>query len=50
MTSNRPKHIEASSTDPTGGDTIKPRALWNPSVDQSDSAAVEKTALSDPLD
>lgn len=50
MTSNRPKHIEASSTDPPGGDTIKPRALWNLSVDQSDSAAVEKTALSQPLE
>ena len=27
MTSNRPKHIEPSSTDPTDGDTTKARAL-----------------------
>ena len=47
MPSNRPKHIEASSTDPPGGDTTKPRALWNLSVDQSDSAGMKKTALSD---
>jgi RNA-directed DNA polymerase len=47
MTSNRPEHIEASSTDPPGGDMIKPRALWNLSADQSDSAAMSPTALSD---
>jgi len=46
MTSNRPKHIEPSSTIPTGGDTRKARALWNPSQDQSDSAAVKKSPLS----
>ena len=46
MTSYRPKHIEASSTIPTGGDTVKPRALWSLSADQSDSAAMKQTALS----
>ena len=38
MTSNRPKHIEPSSTDSTSGDTIKARALETSSAKQSDSA------------
>lgn len=46
MTSNRPPHIEASSSVPTGSDTEKPHAR-NLSVDQSASAATKKTALSD---
>lgn len=46
MTSNRPPHIQASSTIPTGGDIGKPRAR-NLGTDQSDSAATKKTALSD---
>jgi hypothetical protein len=35
MTTNRLKHIEPSSTVPTGSDTLKARALENPSADQS---------------
>jgi hypothetical protein len=35
MTTNRLKHIEPSSSVPTGGDTIKARALASLSVDQS---------------
>ena len=35
MTTNRLKHIEPSSSVPTGGDTIKARALESLSVDQS---------------
>ena len=46
MTSNRPKHIEPSSTDSTSGDTIKARALETSSVKQSDSAIMKPTALS----
>lgn len=46
MTSNRPQHNQASSTDPPGGDTRKPCAQGNLSVDQSASAAVEKPTLS----
>ena len=34
MTSNRPKHIEPSSTDSTSGDTIKARALEAPEPEQ----------------
>lgn len=48
MTSNRPQHIEASSTVPTGSDTEKPRALRNLRQDQSAPAATTKTALSEP--
>ncbi len=47
MTSIRPQHIEASSTDPTGGDNEKPRALRSLSVDQSAPAVMKKPALSD---
>ena len=50
MTSNRPRHRQAGSTDPTGGDTGKPSALGSLSADQSDSAAVQKSTLSQPLD
>ncbi len=46
MTSNRPKHIEPSSTDSTSGDTTKARALETPSAKQSDSATMKPTALS----
>ena len=46
MTSNRPKHIEPSSTDPPGGDTIKARALEAPEPEQPESAAMKATALS----
>lgn len=46
MTSNRPQHIEASSTVPTGSDKEKPRARRNLSADQSNLAAMKKTALS----
>jgi RNA-directed DNA polymerase len=46
MTSNRPKHIEPSSTDPTDGDTIKARALETPSLAQSDSAIMKQKTLS----
>ena len=46
MTSNRPKHIEPSSTDPPGGDTIKARALEAPESEQPESAAMKATALS----
>ena len=46
MTSNRPQHIEASSTVPTGSDNEKPRARRNLSADQSNLAAMKKTALS----
>lgn len=47
MLSNRPKHIEASSRVPTGADTEKPHALWNLGADQSVSANMSPTALSD---
>lgn len=50
MTSNRPRHRQAGSTDPTGGDIEKPSALGSLSADQSDSAAVQKSTLSQPLD
>lgn len=50
MTSNRLQHIEPGSTDPTGGDNRKARALWNPRAsplrDQSDPAAIKQSALS----
>ncbi len=46
MTSNRPKHIERSSTDSTSGDTMKARALETSSAKQSDSAIMKPTALS----
>jgi RNA-directed DNA polymerase len=46
MTSKRPKHIEPSSTVPTGSDTIKARALEAPDPEQLESAAVKATALS----
>jgi len=48
MTSDRPQHIEASSPFPTGSDNGKPHALRNLSEDQSDTAALKKTALSEP--
>ncbi len=51
MISNRPQHIEPSSTDSTSSDTIKARALRNPReeilADQSASAVMKKPALSD---
>jgi RNA-directed DNA polymerase len=46
MFSNRPNHIEASSCVPPGADIEKPRALWNRSCDQSTSANMSPTALS----
>ena len=46
MTSNRPKHIEPSSTDPTDGDTTKARALETSRVEQSEPAIMKPTALS----
>lgn len=46
MFSNRPNHTQASSRVPTGADIEKPRALWNPSRDQSSSANMSQTALS----
>lgn len=46
MTSNRPNHIEPSSTDPTGGETLKARALEAPEPEQPNSAAMKTTALS----
>ena len=46
MTSNRPKHIEPSSTVPTGSDTIKARALEAPEPEQLESAVMKTTALS----
>lgn len=46
MTSNRPKHIEPSSTNSTSGDTPKARALETPSVEQSEPAIMKPTALS----
>lgn len=46
MTSHRPPHREASSTDPTGSDTEKPHAR-SLSVDQSAPAVMKKPALSD---
>ena len=46
MTSNRPKHIEPSSTDPPGGDIIKARALETPRLEQSEPAIMKPTALS----
>ena len=48
MTSNRRQHIKPSSTVPTGSDTRKARALRNLSEDESDSAAMKKSALSEP--
>jgi RNA-directed DNA polymerase len=45
MTSKRPKHIEPSSTVPTGSDTIKARALEAPEPEQLESAAMKTTAL-----
>ena len=48
MTSNRRQHIKPSSTVPTGSDTRKARALRNLSEDESDSAAMRKSALSEP--
>ena len=46
MISKRPKHIEPSSTDPTGGDTVKARALETPRLEQSEPAIMKPTALS----
>ena len=46
MTSNRPKHIEPSSTVPTGSDTIKARALEAPEPEPPESAIMKTTALS----
>ena len=46
MTANRPKHIEPSSTDPAGFDTVKARALETPRLEQSESAIMKPTALS----
>ena len=48
MTSNRRQHIKPSSTVPTGSDTRKARALRNLSEDESVSAAMKKSALSEP--
>ncbi len=45
MTSNRPKHIEPSSTDSTSGDTIKARALEAPEPEQLESATMKTKAL-----
>ena len=46
MTSKRPKHIEPSSTDPTGGDKIKARALEALEPESANSAAMKAKALS----
>ena len=46
MTSNRPKHIEPSSTDPTDGDTTQAHALETSRVEQSEPAIMKPTALS----
>ena len=48
MTSNRRQHIKPSSTVPTGSDNRKARALRNLSEDESVSAAMKKSALSEP--
>lgn len=46
MTSNRPKHIEPSSTIPTGSDTIQARAIETPRLEQSEAAIMEPRTLS----
>ena len=46
MTSNRPKHIEPSSSVPTGSDTIQARAIETPSVEQSEAALMKPRTLS----
>ena len=46
MTSNRLQHIEPGSTDPSGGDNRKARALQSLSEDQSDPAVIKQSALS----
>ena len=46
MTSNRPKHIKPSSTDPPGGETKKARALETPRLEKSEPAIMKPKALS----
>ena len=50
MTSNRPQHIQASSRDPQGAEHQKAPCSAESQRDQSASAAMEKTALSNATD
>ncbi len=46
MTSNRPKHIEPSSSVPTESDTIQARAIETPRLEQSEAAFMKPRTLS----